>query len=207
VPSFLSNLVKVVSFYTMDTPYEKEVEHLRASCEKFGLSHHIEGIKNLGSWEKNCAFKPFFLRAMLEKYQMPIFWVDADAVFLKEPDFDPFLEKDLWVYKDGVDDDRFKIRASSIFINATAPSFKMVNDWCSRSELLSQDDPPAFFDQITLLHTLENETEAQIGTLPLSYCRIFDFQLGQIAKEDIVIEQYQASRRFHDFYLKAPHTR
>jgi hypothetical protein len=82
----------------------------------------------------------------------------------------------------------------------------MVNDWCSRSELLAEDDPPAFFDQITLLHTLQNETEAQIGTLPLSYCRIFDFQLGQIAKEDIVIEQYQASRRFHDFYLKAPHT-
>ena len=203
MPSFLSSLVTIVSYYTLDTPYEEEVKHLKASCEEFGISHHIEGVKNLGSWERNCAFKPFFLRKMLSKFQKPIFWVDADAVFLQEPNFDPFLENDICVYRDAIEDIRFKVRSGSIFINATSSSFRVIDDWCRQAEQSkTREHPPAFFDQITLLHILENEGVAQIGALPLSYCKIYDFQSGQISKEDIVIEHYQASRKFHDFYLR-----
>ena len=47
----------VVSYYTKNTPYEDEIKHLIASCEKFGIPYEIDGIPNLGSWEKNCCYQ------------------------------------------------------------------------------------------------------------------------------------------------------
>ena len=47
----------VVSFYTENTIYEKEVEDLRTSCEILGIEHFIQPRKDLGCWEKNCAQK------------------------------------------------------------------------------------------------------------------------------------------------------
>src|SRR5690348_12544495 len=76
----------VVSFYTKDTYYQWEVQNLIASCEKFKVEHYVEGIPSFGSWELNCAYKPFFIHQMLQKFKRPLFWLDADAVFVRKPE-------------------------------------------------------------------------------------------------------------------------
>ena len=69
----------VISFYTIDTPYQKEVERLRASCERFGIEHHIAGLPSRGRWEHNCAMKGLFIRDRLEEFRRPVLWIDADG--------------------------------------------------------------------------------------------------------------------------------
>ena len=59
----------VISFYTKNTPYEAEVQNLIDSCRRFDLPHQIEGVESFGSWEMNCAFKPYFILKQLKQLQ------------------------------------------------------------------------------------------------------------------------------------------
>lgn len=61
----------VISFYTKNTPYQLDAHHLIASCEKFGIEHAVEGIDSYGSWELNCAYKPFFIAEKLRQFECP----------------------------------------------------------------------------------------------------------------------------------------
>ena len=85
----------VISFYTVGTLYQLEVQNLIASCEEFGIEHRIEGIESKGSWELNCAYKPFFILEKLEELGRPVLWVDADGVFIREPEVLKAFEADL----------------------------------------------------------------------------------------------------------------
>ena len=90
----------VISYYTKNTPYEKEVDYLVNACKKFGLEYLIEGIEDKGSWETNCSFKPYFIRDKMKELQRPLIWVDADAVFLKPMQKEDFMQADLAAFYD-----------------------------------------------------------------------------------------------------------
>jgi len=199
--SFLSDQVLVISYYTLDTPYEKEVENLQASCKAWGIDAHIEGVKNRGSWERNCAIKPFFILNKWMQFQRPLFFVDADAVFCKSPDFTSFFSYDFSVMHLKTEDKHFKIRASSLFVNATALARKLLEDWCTETKNVveREKDATPFLDQSSLCEVLEKNTEAKIYNMPLSYCKVFDVDFETVAPGELVIQQFQASRRFKDF--------
>ena len=107
----------VVSFYTENTPYQVEVLHLIESCKKFGIESDIVGVPSRGSWEQNCAFKPFFIRDKLKQIQRPLFWIDADAIFKKHPDFSPLLHADIALreMKRFFSDRKFRLFSGSLF--------------------------------------------------------------------------------------------
>ena len=111
----------VVSFYTENTPYQLEVLNLLESCQRFGIEAEIEGVASKGSWALNCAMKPFFIRDKLLKNQRPIFWVDADAVFLKKPNFYTLSDCDLSFreMKRFSHDHRFRFFSGSLFVRTT----------------------------------------------------------------------------------------
>jgi hypothetical protein len=90
----------VVSYYTKNTVYEQEAQNLICSCEQFGIDHLVEAVEDLGSWEKNCAFKPYFLQQKMKELQRPLLWVDADAMFLQKMKQEPFMEADLAAFCD-----------------------------------------------------------------------------------------------------------
>jgi hypothetical protein len=51
----------VISFFTLDTPYEEEVKKLRISLERLGVEADIQGVPSRGSWERNCAYKARYI--------------------------------------------------------------------------------------------------------------------------------------------------
>lgn len=63
----------VISFYTENTPYQLEVLALISSCNELGIEAEIEGVPSEGSWERNCALKPFFIRKKLLEKKRPVF--------------------------------------------------------------------------------------------------------------------------------------
>jgi hypothetical protein len=176
------------------------VENLIASCKKFGIEHHIEGVDNLGSWEKNCALKPYFLKEKLSQIGAPLLWVDADAVFLRPLEFEEFMFCDLAVFFDeSKTDPRFKVRSGTLYVNGNEKGAEALDLWCSHSERIRklEDRDLPFQDQVGLYFSVLANPGIRIGTLPLKYCTVFDEDLGETPSSEIVIEHRQASRRFH----------
>jgi hypothetical protein len=191
----------IVSYYTKDTLYQLEVQNLIASCEKWGLEHHIEPISSMGSWERNCCYKPFFLMEKLQQFQRPLFWVDADGVFERKPEWLSAFDKDLAVRINDTWEDRCdsKVITASLFVNSTAGAAKILKLWGQEciDSFLNPQRTIEVWDQIALRDViLRGGHGARIEALPLEYSVIVDHSHDQDAFANAVITQHQASRRF-----------
>lgn len=198
--NLFAQLPIVVSYYTKNTPYEKEVEGLIDSCKQFGIEYWIEGIESKGSWEENCAVKPHFIREKFTQLQRPVLWVDADAVFLRPMQFEEFMFADLAFLRDEKHTDpRFCINSATVYINATEKGLEALNLWCAYSEKIWQLEQKClpFQDQVSLYFMTFSHPYLSAAKLPIQYCKIFDLILEGIDPQEIVIEQRQASRRLH----------
>ncbi len=74
-----------VSYFTENTPYEALAARLRASLDRLGLPHRIEGIPSRGSWVANTGLKAGFIERVWQGSDGPICWIDADAEMLRVP--------------------------------------------------------------------------------------------------------------------------
>lgn len=191
----------IVSFYTKDTLYQLEVQNLIASCEKWGLEHHVEPIASFGAWDRNCSYKPFFLMQMLQKFERPLLWVDADAAFIQRPEPEDF--SDSWDFAVRInerceDTHPSKVISATVFVNRTEGAAKVLRAWgqgCIDS-FANQDRREEVWDQIVLRDVvLQGVLGSHIAPLPLRYTAIFDHAGDQEEISNVVIGHYQASRR------------
>lgn len=192
----------VISFYTVDTPYQREVENLISSCHRYGIEYHVEGLTSRGSWILNVAMKPEFICEKMLAFQRPVFWVDADAVFKKKPAWEQFGRYDLAVREMEAhpDDPYLKLAAGSLFFNYNPTMIRFVREWVELCQAKIREDIAHLFylDQSSLLQMVQRHREINIGALPIAYCKVFDSPTDQIDPDEVVIEHYQASRRFLD---------
>jgi len=184
----------VVGYFTSGTLYEEKSRSLIESLEKFGLSYYIEGVTDLGSWHKNTAYKPTFLKRMHENFKPnPIVYVDCDARFLEYPDlFDKLstqVDVDIAVHNFDRSCYRksahgFEILSGTIYLACNNRVKEILEAWeieCSKH--------PEVWDQ----KSLEKVLNGNFTPLPYEYCTIFDrLRDGLIP----VIVHYQASREY-----------
>lgn len=197
----MTNFPLIVSYYTKDTFYQLEVQNLIASCEKWQLDYHVEPIPSFGSWERNCAYKPFFLMEKLQQFSRPIFWVDADGVFVQKPKALEIFDLDFAarINSDLEDTHPSKVMSGSLYINATQGAERVLKSWGQEciSSLSNPKRTEEVWDQIALRDTLcRGVPGVKIGALPLPYLAIIDNLKDESEINDVVIGHYQASRRF-----------
>ena len=148
----------VVSFYTENTPYQLEVLSLIHSCGELGIELEVEAVPCLGSWQRNCARKPQFIRDKLLEKKRPVFWVDADAVFRKTPDFSCFSHSDFSLADTRKKDIRFRYRAGSIFINYTPGGILFVEAWVAFCQKrIDSGLDLTFIDQVAIHELIDKE--------------------------------------------------
>jgi hypothetical protein len=71
----------IVGYFTEDTPYEGEAKVLEKSLETHGYEYNLEGVKNLGSWQRNTQYKAQYIADMLETYPGErLVYLDVDAI-------------------------------------------------------------------------------------------------------------------------------
>ncbi|MBI2812375.1 MAG: hypothetical protein HYX67_16340 [Candidatus Melainabacteria bacterium] len=172
---------------------------LLASCREHGIDAEIEGIPTEGSWVRNCAIKPFFIRKKLLEKKRPIFWVDADAVFKKAPDFSLMEHSDMAFreMRRFSHDRRFKYCAGSLFFNYTPRSIEFVDKWCAYcQQKIDRKENLELLDQTSLADLIERGEQLKLFSLPIAYAKIFDLDALEIDPAEIVIEHFQASRRY-----------
>lgn len=189
----------VVSFYTENTCYQWQAHDLIASCKQWGLEHHVVGVACKGSWEMNCAYKPFFLYEMLKTFKRPLFWVDADAVFVKAPDVLPVFEKDLAVRLNQELEQTHDsyLLSGSLFVNYSAGGEKILRLWAEETVRVLSDKERSyeFWDQIALRDvTLRQPEGVEVGALPPSYAKVGGRPFDEAHVLEGVIYHHQASR-------------
>ncbi len=188
----------IVSFYTLDTPYEEAARRLKASCEQFGLEHSIEGIVSRGTWQENCAFKPQFMLQKIEQFQRPILWVDADACFLQMPNWEDFAQCDLAARENSFlpKEHPSRINSGTVFVNDTETGRGILKAWIEEShQRISLQSEEEIWDQAMLRNVLFHRGCVGFKPLPWKYVKMTDFDEGMIPKQETVIEHYLASRR------------
>lgn len=177
----------IVSGFTKNTPYEKEIENLRLSLNNFKLStEHLVGFENLGTWEKNCQQKALIIKQKLIELNCPVVWLDADAVIVKFPEIFLSIRKDV-----GLCFYQGQLCSGTLFFKPTDGNFKILDEWINENEL-----NPKQWDQ-KVLQRVVKKNKIDYHKLPVSYCKVDNF----ISKE-IVIMQNQASRRFKNAVKK-----
>lgn len=200
----MANFPVIVSFFTKNTPYQDEVKNLIASCKKFGLETSIDGIDSFGSWELNCAFKPFFLYQKLQELKKKVLWVDADAVFVKQPPLLDVFSADFAVRinPELPDTNLSKVMSGTVFANYTEKSQELLRKWAQTcvKEMMRENRTEEFWDQAGLRDVLLSKEFKTMGidlrNLPLAWYKVAGHPGDEKAIADPIIEHYQASRRF-----------
>jgi len=181
----------VICYYTQNSGYKKHVEKLIASCKKFNIPFSVDAIPSLGTWERNCCYKPKYILQKLSTLCSPVLWIDADAEIVEKPtlfeNFSPDIA--LPIIENLPDDHPSKMISGTIYINHTPSAFTILKEWEVACEHLLQSDPE-IWDQM-VLRDLLLKSQANIYALPLAYYMVYD---KRKEREKAFIVHYQASR-------------
>jgi hypothetical protein len=189
----------IISYYTLDTPYQTEIKNLRASLEKFRLPFHIYGVLSRGSWIRNVQInEEIILRAFDDFPGKAIVSLDADAVVIKYPALFECLDCDFAAhYHTWAKQARTELLCSTMYFQNTEITRHFLEDCLRRYKdcpsTRQQPNMQAVFNNKWSRRSTVYRKEMRFINLPPQYCKIFDLMA------DIkfpVIEQYQASRRF-----------
>jgi hypothetical protein len=190
---------KVIGYYTRGTRYESLSWRLINSCDAFGLPHYIEGVEDLGSWEKNTHYKAQFVRECLSQFPgEPLLYVDVDAVFQKMPVAISLIpeEVDIAYRTENFPWRKDEPLSGTIFFRNTSKTQEVVAKW----EELNNKTPavrnkPETWEQQNLKRALEAVKDANYYNLPPEYTFITDHTRRLFPGLLPVIEHFQASRQ------------
>lgn len=198
--------LKYVSFYSIDTIYEKLYHtHLLPTLKLWNLSYWVKGIKNRGNWADNSCQKPAIILEALNKYlKHNIVWVDVDAKIKGYPlllgilnlynDCDIAVHYLSWEDHYGRPSDKGKreLIDGTIYIRNNKKMREFIKKWKQNSTDKNINH------QKVLERMLEKRKDIKVYNLPREYCYIETTSFGKkpaIPIKNSVICHYQASRK------------
>ncbi len=190
----------VISYFTRNTFYEKDAEHLRRSCERMGLEYSIEGIESFGKWHNHVCFKPIYILKKMKELKRPLLWIDADAEVVQKPNFSLF-DCDIGVHLfEGLPTDHpCYLFAGTIYLDYNARTVSVVNLWAEECKAALHKAPNLEVSDQDILFSILKRKNIRFSTLPSGYAAIFDSVAENLPREDLFIVHYQASRLYKKF--------
>jgi len=192
-PQFL-----VIAYYTESTQYEVLAGNLTKSLQNFGLAHHVQSIKDQGSWEKNTHYKAYFIKEVLEVRNQDVLYVDVDAVFKQYPSLIPDLTCDI-AYR--TQDFRWRndeALSGTIFLKNNDKVKKLVDRWIQLNEATPAERmKPETWEQKNMQRAQREMQDIDYFNLPPEYTFIYDHMRTIYPGAQPVIEHYQESRNVH----------
>lgn len=193
----------IFSFYTISTPYSREIQNLQKDCKNLSIPFMKVGTQPTGKWVENTMLKPSLILKAMDKCKTEVLvWVDADARIKSYPTFFDELEKekiDFSVFQMG---SQSRITSGTIFMRVCPKIRTLLEAWA----WMCKTSKERLGDQHELRKVIKRGAYKQIGlkykALPYSYCFIFDDSLRNLSPSisplegDPVILHTQASRRY-----------
>jgi len=194
---------KLISFYTVNTPYEKIVQRLITSAAKNNVDLQLYPIESEKDWVKNCSKKSGILLKAMESFpDYDIAYTDADSIIMKYPAiFDTLHGWDIAYY---YMEHRKEILSGTLYFTNSVKSRDLVKRW----DMLNQGN--AAWDQKNLQEVIEKNSEdlnLSKFLLPEKDCLIYDNkqQLEKLWGEPSIIH-CQASRLTRGMILNGINT-
>ena len=190
----------IVSYYTINTPYEHEAAKLRNSLEKLKVPYDIVGVPNLGDWQSNTRFKARFMQDMLRKHkEKSIVWVDSDAVIHSYPDLFDSYSCDVAVRWQDFRWRKNECLSGTIYLANNPQTLELCRRWEGNN--ISEGPGAKTFEQWNLgkaIEDMRNEGKIKDENLPPEYTMIFDSMRQMYPNIIPVIEHFQASRKLRN---------
>ena len=184
-------MINVVSYYTLNTPYDLEATKLKTSLDLFNIPHVICGVQSRGSWDANTKIKPEIILNALDIFGEGVMYVDADATFHASPEIDlsgcdwaaHVMDKGFW----GQDTTKrtHSLMSGTVYFADNDAARQVLRQWAANNKA-----HPKEWDQRNL-ETIWQKGAFKFKELPFEYCAID--KTMQVT--DAVIRHHQASRR------------
>lgn len=181
--------MKLVSFYTVDTPYEDLVPTFTASAVAVGLDPVIYPVKNLGKWSHNCNQKPDIIYQAYQEFpDERILYTDIDATFEEYP-----IELETY---SGEFDIGFHLFRGSEVLSGTL-LFEHTSEACAllRKWIFASKKHQDVWDQKVLSRVIE-ANPISIYHISPAHCYIFDISKRLYPGVKPVILHHQISRQY-----------
>ena len=190
----------IVSYYTINTPYEQEALKLKASLTKLNVPYDIVGVKNLGNWQANTRFKAKFMQDMLIKHKgKSVVWVDSDAVIHSYPKLFDTYDCDVAVRWQDFSWRKNECLSGTIYLANNPMTLELCRRW--EGENVAEGPGAKTFEQWNLGKAIEDmrrEGKIKDENLPPEYTMIFDSMRKMYPNITPVIEHFQASRKLRN---------
>lgn len=186
------NDFRIVSGYTIGTPYKESAESLLRSLKKHNIEDcEIVPYPNTGSWARNCHHKAVIIKQQLMKHNKPIVWLDADAEVCMYPSLFHDIEEEIAYCM------RYHgtpCASGTVFFKPTDSIFKLIDLWIDRNnEFIYKKEKDIIWDQNSL-HECVVKTKVSPYNLPFEYCKIFDNPQCKHIKAPVILHN-QHSRK------------
>lgn len=200
--------MKIISFYTISTPYQTVAEkYIIPSVKKFNLPHDICGISDLGNWQKNTGYKCKFIKQMLLKHKEPVTFLDADAEIIKYPSLLFEIPKDIdlgyfhfnWFHhwrNQPENTSKIELLSGTMYWGYNEKVLNLIDNWIQKV-----NNNINLWEQKVLEEIVYARNDLNIYKLPAEYCCVL-MQDNSIPKyvTDPVIVHHQASRKYRRWW-------
>ena len=176
----------IISYFTNDE-YHEEAKKLIKSIEEHApdFAMDIRRAPDFGDWRLNTAQKAQFITAMLNAYQKPVLFVDADAEFYARPVIFEQLAEDVEMAYHLRHGD--ELLTGTIYMAPTEKIYDVLARWNTKSM-----GNINVWEQKHLEAVLREGIPPKTVILPVEYCSVFD---GDDRPDSPIIVHNQASRR------------
>ena len=193
---------KLVSFYTLNTGYQREKDRLKNTARRFGYEVDFYEQEDNGSWRRNIHDRIRILRHFLNKYDDDILYIDCDAEMVQYPIlFDNWDKGDLGIVKISREKyfggdwkqhwkEKYEYLGGTMYFKNNQRTRALLDLW---EKLDIPMETP--LSQMTLhpaIERLKADGKLTVYELPPQYTQIFDIMAEN---GEPVIEHFQASRR------------
>lgn len=186
----------VIAYYTRDTPYAGEAEHLKLSLEAVGYSFRVVGLDNRGSWQKNTQMKAEFIHEMLQCFpNMPLLYLDVDAVMIIPAPILDGLKADIAAVHFAK---QSELLSGTLFLGNTSKCNEIVDRWIR----INHDHPKTLpngkqaWDQRTLQLAINRTDGVNFVELPQEYTWITELTQRHAPGLQPVIMHTRGAKRF-----------
>ena len=190
----------IVCCHTGEDLYKEGCERMTQSASVNGYETYVEEVESRGSWHANCALKPSFLLRCIEKFDVPLIWIDADGEIMRRLDafHDPYFDFAVpW-------DPQRKFEwfsSGTMYFDIRKPRVvDFIKEWGIDCQP-EVEGKTKKTDQTILYHTWKRVNKIPITRLlPQGYVKVFDhgWRLGEDKVE--YVRHHQASREIRKLY-------
>ena len=126
--------MRVVGFYTKNTPYEVEYAELTKELDKHNVLYTFKEISAKGSWELNCGMKSKVLLEMLDTFDEDLLYLDVDARPVRElPDLESDVPGICW-WRPHYHKQHGEVLSGTIFLPNNESSRELLSHWIEEQE-------------------------------------------------------------------------